>query len=230
MSDIYHQDPEFRVFCKGLKHREDQLEHRKEELRETDEELVRAVTHNSELEASLKAKEDELELSRGVTAENVDLQLKVADLTAELKAKVAEIDRLKGELSVSADKLAATISESVSLEDALGISRSELTGERKASSRQVAGLEGLVKELEAGLTSLQGQMASLKVEEANQHSQPSTSRASADQGVPHHLYELWVHAEARLNMYKAFYAEGKATEAEVQAVHAEARAARESYG
>lgn len=43
------------------------------ELEERDEELVRAIARNSELEALLKAMEDELELSQGVTAENADL-------------------------------------------------------------------------------------------------------------------------------------------------------------
>ncbi|XP_070029629.1 spindle pole body component 110-like [Nicotiana sylvestris] len=167
ISDMYHQDPEFQVFHEGLKQREDQLERKIEELRERDEELVKDVARNSEIEASLKAKEDELELSRGVTAENADLQLKVADLTAELSAKVAEIEGLKGKLNVSANKLAAAISESVSLENTLRISKSELTREREASGRQVAWLEQRVNELEAELVALKGQMASLRAEEAS---------------------------------------------------------------
>ncbi|XP_070007531.1 structural maintenance of chromosomes protein 4-like [Nicotiana sylvestris] len=210
MSDIYHQDPEFQVFRERIKQREDQLESNIEELKERDEELVKAVARNSELEASLK--------------------LKVADLTAELSVKVTDIEGLKGELNVDADKLAATICDSVSLEDALRISRSELTGEREASGRQVAGLKGRVKELEVELATLKGQMASLRAEETSRRSQPSMSRALADPGVPRHLYELWVHAEARLDRYKAFHSEGRATEVEVQAVHAKARAVCESCG
>nr|XP_009791020.1 PREDICTED: uncharacterized protein LOC104238381 [Nicotiana sylvestris] len=65
VADIYHRDPEFQVFREGLKQREDQLECKIEELREKDEELVKVVSRNSELEVSLKPKEDELELSRG---------------------------------------------------------------------------------------------------------------------------------------------------------------------
>ncbi|XP_070010812.1 spindle pole body component 110-like [Nicotiana sylvestris] len=215
MANIYHQDPEFQVFREGLKHREDQLECKIEELRERDKELMKVVARNSELEVSLKAKEDELELSRGVTAENADLQAKVVDLTTGLSTKVAEIEGLKGELNVSADKLAAAISESVSLEDALRISRSELTEEKKASGHRVAGLEGRVKELEPKLTAINGQMALLWAEDTCQRSQPSMSRASTDPVVPRHLCELWVHAEARLDAYKAFHTEGRATKAEV---------------
>ncbi|XP_070020682.1 uncharacterized protein [Nicotiana sylvestris] len=162
MSDIYHQDPEFQVFREGLKQREDQLERKIEELRERDEEFVKFVAQFIELEASLKADEYELELSKGVTAENADLQVKVDDLTAELSAKVAKIEGLKGELIVSTDEPAKAISESVSLEDALRISRSELTREREAYGRHVAGLEGRVKEAE--LAALKGQMASPRAE------------------------------------------------------------------
>lgn len=67
--------------------------------------------------------------------------MKIAGLNAELSAKTMEIDGLKGELNASADKLVAAIFETVSLEDALCISRSELAGEREASGRQVAEFE-----------------------------------------------------------------------------------------
>ncbi|XP_070025677.1 uncharacterized protein [Nicotiana sylvestris] len=137
--------------------KEDQMERKVKELKERDEELMKAVARNSELEASLRANEDELELSRGVMAENVDLQARVADLTAELSAKAAEIEGLKGELDVGVDKMATTIFEMVLLEDALCICRSELTGEREASNLKVAGLEGHVKELEAELSVLNRQ-------------------------------------------------------------------------
>ncbi|XP_009768145.1 uncharacterized protein [Nicotiana sylvestris] len=189
---------------------------------------MKFVARDSELEASLKVKDGELELGRGVMAENADLQAKVAGLTAELNAKATEVEGLKGELSVSIDKLAATISESVSLEDALHISRSELTEEKEASGCEVAGLEGRVKELEAELAALNGQLASLRAEDASRRSQPSMSRASANPVVPRHLYELWVYAEAWLDVYKAFHAEGWATKVEVQAVHTEVSASREA--
>lgn len=43
------------------------------ELRERDEDLVRLFARNSELEASFKVGEDELELSKGLTVENADI-------------------------------------------------------------------------------------------------------------------------------------------------------------
>lgn len=145
MSDLYRQDPEFQVFREGLKQRESQLENRVAELEERDEELVRAVARNNELESPLKTKEDELELSRGVIAENADLQLKMAGLSTELSAKIAKIDGLRGELNASADKLSTAISETVSLEDALGLSRSELTREKAASNSRVVELERRIR-------------------------------------------------------------------------------------
>lgn len=74
-----------------------------DELKERDEELVRVVAHSSELEASFKAREDEVKLRKGLTAENDDLQARVADLTAKLSAKVAEIEGLKGKIGICAD-------------------------------------------------------------------------------------------------------------------------------
>ncbi|XP_070023106.1 uncharacterized protein [Nicotiana sylvestris] len=179
MADIYNQDPDFQLFCKGLKQREDQLARKVEELRERDEDLMKAIACNSELEVSLKVKEDELELSRGVMAENTNLQEKVASLTTQLGKKATEIDGLMGELSVSADKLATAISEAAVLENTLCTYRWELTKEKEASTLKVAELEGHVKELEAEISALTGQVASLRTEDARRHSQPSADgRAS----------------------------------------------------
>ncbi|XP_070010224.1 protein CROWDED NUCLEI 2-like [Nicotiana sylvestris] len=167
MADIYTQHPDFQLFHEGLKQREDQLARKVEDLRERDEDLMKVVARNSELEASLKTKKDELELSRGVMAENADLQAKVASLTIKLGTKSAEIDELKVELNVSVDRLAAVISEATVLEDALRVYRSERTKEEKASALKVARLEGCVKELEAELSVLIGQVALLRTKDAS---------------------------------------------------------------
>ncbi|XP_019238116.1 PREDICTED: uncharacterized protein LOC109218216 [Nicotiana attenuata] len=184
VADLYRQDPEFQVFREGLKEREAQLERRGAELEVADGELVRAVARNSKLEALLRAKDDELELNRGVAAENADLQQRVAGLTADLDVRKAEIDRLKGELGANADKLAA----------------------------------------------LQRQVALPRSEEAGCHSRPSSSRPQSGRGPHRSTHEIWVYAEARLNIYRALHAEGRATETEVQAVRKEAHTARESCG
>ncbi|XP_070011152.1 uncharacterized protein [Nicotiana sylvestris] len=190
MTDIYYQDPEFQMFREGLKQREAQLERRVAEMEDRDEELVRAITRNNELEALLKAREDELELSQGVImmAENADLQLKVADLNVEMNAKIEEIGGLKGELNAIVDKLAAAISETVSLEDALYMSRSELTREREASGSQVAELKRRIGELGAELSLLQRQVAPPRAGEIYRRPRPSTSRPLAGQGSTRCLF------------------------------------------
>lgn len=163
-------------------------------------------------------------------AKNANLQERVAGLTAELNAKAVEVEGLKGELSVGADKYVETIYGTASLQSALCVCRLELAEEKETSSRKVIGLEGRVIELEAQLDALNGQMVSLRVEEASHLSQPSTSSASTNPVVPRSLYELWVHKKARLDAYKSFYANGRAIEVELQAVHTEGSAAREAYG
>nr|XP_009800553.1 PREDICTED: uncharacterized protein LOC104246442 [Nicotiana sylvestris] len=152
----------------------------------------------------------------------------MASLTVKLGTKAADINEFKGELSVIVDKLATVIFEAAILEDTLCVCRSELTKEKEASALKVTGLEGCVKELEEELSALTGQVASLRTEDMRRHSQPSTSRASADPIVPRCLYELWVHAEAQLDVYKALQASGRASEVELQDKHSKARAAREA--
>lgn len=151
---------------------------------------MKAIARNSELEVSLKTKEDELELSRDVMVENADLQAKVAGLTTELGMKLAKIDELRGELTMSADRLTTTISEAMILEDALRTCKSERDKEEDTFVLKVAGLEGHVKELEAKLSVLTRQVASLRIENASQRPHPSAFRASADTVVHRRLYEL----------------------------------------
>ncbi|XP_019259241.1 PREDICTED: uncharacterized protein LOC109237389 [Nicotiana attenuata] len=217
MADIYNQDPDFQLFREGLKQREDQLARKVEELREREEDLMKAIARNSELEASLKVKEDELELIRGV-----------ANLTTELDTKTMEINEFKGELGVSSDRFATVVSEAAVLEDALCVCRSELTKEKEASALKIAVLEGRVQGLEAELSALNKKMDSLKAEDVRRQSQPSTSYAPVDPVVPRRLYELWVHAEAQLDAYKALHVDGRASEVELRDVRAKARAAREA--
>lgn len=160
------------------------MEHRWAELEEVNSELMRIVAHNNELEMLLREKDDELELSCGVAAENVDLQRRVAELTAELDARVMEINGLKGELSVSADKV----------------------------------------------VELQGQVVPPSSEEVVHLSQPSSSRSLSGRDPRRNAYEIWVFAEAKLDVYRYLHVEGRATEEEVQARRTETRAAHESCG
>ncbi|XP_070022406.1 autophagy-related protein 16-like [Nicotiana sylvestris] len=134
---------------------------------------MKAIDRSSELEAALKAREDELELSRGVVAKNADLQAKVASLTAELDMKMAEVDELKGELSVNADRLAhaerervSFVSEATVSEDSLHVYRLERAKDMETSALKTAELEGRIHGLEAELSALNEQVASLKSEDA----------------------------------------------------------------
>ncbi|XP_070021923.1 uncharacterized protein [Nicotiana sylvestris] len=141
---VLTQDNRFQLFCDRLKQKE-----------------------KDELEAALKAKEDKFEVSKGVMAENVDLQAWVATLTAELGRREVEVVDLRGELGVKADELAraekgrvTVVSEVVALEDALRVCRSKHDNEVETSALKVARLEERIQDLEAELSALNKQVVS----------------------------------------------------------------------
>ncbi|XP_075097235.1 uncharacterized protein LOC142174823 [Nicotiana tabacum] len=105
LADVFTQDGEFQLLRDELKQKDDELTKKDEELREREDELMRAIARCSELEAALKAKEEELEVSKGVMAENADLQMQVASLTIELEQKEVRAVDLRGELSAKVDEL-----------------------------------------------------------------------------------------------------------------------------
>lgn len=185
------------MFHERLKHREDLLARKVEELREWDEDLVKAIARNSELEAFLNVKEDELDFSRGVVTENADLHAKVDGLIAVLNTKSAKVIEIKSEMNVGVDRFEATISEAAISEDALHTSRSEWAKEEEVYALKVARLEGCIKELEAELSVLTGKVSLLRMEDASRHQQPSTSRTLAEPILPRHSYKLWFYVEAR---------------------------------
>lgn len=75
-----------------------------EEMKERDYELIKAIVIATK--ATLKAKEDEIEMSKWVMAENVNLQVRVDSLTAELGWIKMEAVDLRGELCVKVEELA----------------------------------------------------------------------------------------------------------------------------
>lgn len=146
--------------------------HKVEVLKERDEDLIKAVAHSSELEAALKFREDQLELSKGVVAENFNLQAKAAYLTVELGIKMVEVYELKGGLSVNTDILAhakkqraTAIFEAAVLKDALHICRFKWAKEMEASTLKIVGLEGRIQGLETELSALNEQVALFKRED-----------------------------------------------------------------
>ncbi|XP_070025859.1 nuclear matrix constituent protein 1-like [Nicotiana sylvestris] len=225
------------MFHDGLKQKEKLLAQKVEVLKERDEELMKAIARCSELEAALKAKEDEYEVSKGVMAENVDLQARMATLTAELDRRAAEAIDLRGELSVKTNRLAraerdraTAISKVAALEDALRVCRSERENEIETSTLKVVRFEERIQDLEAELSVLNEQVNALKAEDVRRQLQPSTTHASADPVVSRELYEMWVHVEARLDVYKSLQANGKVFEVELRDVRVKACATRMSCG
>ncbi|XP_019232313.1 PREDICTED: myosin heavy chain, clone 203-like [Nicotiana attenuata] len=237
LADFLNQDGEFQSLRDGLKQKDDELMKKDEELRERGDELMRAIGRCNELEATLKAKEDELEVSKGVMAENTDLQMQVASLTAKLGQREEKAVDLRGELSAKVEELnraekgrMAAMAEVAALEDALRVCRSERDNEVETSALKVARLEERMQGLEAELSGLNEQAVVLKDEEVRRQSQSSKSHTSANPGVPRELYEMWVHAEAQLDVYKSLKAIGKISEKELEGVRVKARAACEAYG
>ncbi|XP_019244425.1 PREDICTED: uncharacterized protein LOC109224291 [Nicotiana attenuata] len=174
LADVFTQDSNFQLFRDGLKQKEEELAQKVNELKERDDELTRAIGRCSKLEAALKAKDDELEVSKGITAENADLQARVAALTAELGRREAEAVDLRGELSTKADDLAraekgriTVVSEVATVEGALRVSRSKRDNKLETPALKVARLEKQIQDLEAELSVSNDQAAALKIEEAN---------------------------------------------------------------
>ncbi|XP_019258756.1 PREDICTED: uncharacterized protein LOC109236972 [Nicotiana attenuata] len=138
LADVFTQDSNFQLFRDGLKQREEELVQKVEELKERDDELMRAIGRCSELEVALKAKDDVLEMSKGITAKNTDLQA-------------------RGRVTV--------VSEIAALEDALRVCRSEQDKEVETSALKVARLEKRIQDLEAELSVLNDQVVALKAKE-----------------------------------------------------------------
>lgn len=158
---------------------------------------MRAISRCNELETALKAKEDELEVSKGLMAENADLQGCVASLTAKLGQREAKVVDLRGELSVKIKELTraekgrvAAMAETTALEEALRVCRFERENELGTLALMVARLKKRIQDLEAELSGLNEQVITLKAEEARRQLQPSTSHTSTDHGVPRELYEM----------------------------------------
>ncbi|XP_070013422.1 uncharacterized protein [Nicotiana sylvestris] len=153
-----NQDSEFNALRGGLKQKDDELMKKDEELRERDNELMRAIGRCSELEAALKAREDELELA-SLRAELGQREESVVDLRGELSAKAEELSHAeKGRM--------AAMAEAVALEDSLRVCRSEQANEVETSALKVARLEERIQGLEVELSRLNEQVVVLRAEEA----------------------------------------------------------------
>ncbi|XP_009770391.1 uncharacterized protein [Nicotiana sylvestris] len=175
----------------------DKIKKKDEELKEKYEEIMRAIGQCSMLEETLRSKEDELEVSKGVMAENTDLRAQVASLIVDLEQSEARVVTLGAELSTRVEELnlaertrMSTVVEATTLEGIQRVCRSEQASETETSALKLERLEELIKGLEAKLYGLNEQVITLKAEKEKQQVQPSTSHTSADPSVSRELYKM----------------------------------------
>ncbi|XP_070029751.1 uncharacterized protein [Nicotiana sylvestris] len=217
--------------------KDEEIKEKDEEMKEKDEELMRSIGWCSVLEEEPRAKEVEHEVSKGVMAKNADLQTHVASLRVEIKQSKARAVNLRGELSTRVEELGraektrmTAVIEEATLGGALRVCRSERAIEAETLELNEASFEERIRDLEAELSKLNEQVIALRVEKAQVQAQPSTSHTFAAPGVSRELYEMWVHVEAQLEIYKSLKIAGKIFEAEFEEIRVKARAAHDAYG
>ncbi|XP_070017795.1 uncharacterized protein [Nicotiana sylvestris] len=156
------------------------LQSLREELELKDEDLVQSIGRCSKLEGLLRAKEEELEVGKGVTTECVDLQAKmvalqaeleqsatrVAGLSVELAKKVTELERKAVELDMIEKAQAAALARVEASEDSIRVLRSERATERKTTALKEARLDERIGGLERDVSSLGDQIVTLEAERA----------------------------------------------------------------
>ncbi|XP_070040783.1 peroxisomal and mitochondrial division factor 1-like [Nicotiana tomentosiformis] len=117
----------------------------RDELKQKDDELMKVISKCSELEGELRDKEEELEMSKRVEAECVDLQTQVVSLRAELKQCTIRADVLNSEVAEKSAELekaksarlvaSAKVAE---LEDSIRVLRSERANDMVAATLREA--------------------------------------------------------------------------------------------
>nr|XP_016437568.1 PREDICTED: cingulin-like [Nicotiana tabacum] len=165
-----------------------------EELEKRDQELMQSIRRSSELEELLRAKDEELELGKGVSIEwNL----------AELERKVSELENTENARASASTRQAA-------LEDTIRVLQSEQKSEKATTMLREARLEERIGEIDQEASNLGDWVAILEVEKAQLLAQVESASAA----IRRHLHELWVHAEAQRGIYKR--ARAKAREARVK--------------
>ncbi|XP_070029779.1 uncharacterized protein [Nicotiana sylvestris] len=198
----------------------------REELEKRDEELMRSIRRCSELEELLHAKDKELEVGKGISAECEDLQAKVLSLRAELEQNASRVDRLSAEWAEKVVELEKKVAE---------LERAD--GARVSALARVATLEDTIRvlkfeqesERETATLSLGDRFAALEAKKAQLLAQ-APSQEFASSTVPCRLYELWVHAEAQRDIYKGLWEAGSVPEAAFEDARAKEREAHIACG
>ncbi|XP_070049879.1 uncharacterized protein [Nicotiana tomentosiformis] len=170
----------------------------RDELEEKDNELVKAIEKCSVLEGTLKNKEKELQISRGVEAQCSDLQAQLEALNGEVAEKQSKLEKAKSSHLDARRKLEM-------LELANRALQAERENDQSTTKAKEDRLEERRGELEKDNSILHDRVAALEAEKAQLLALPSSSRTSYFPNVPRELYEEWIHAKAHLDVFRGFY-------------------------
>ncbi|XP_009764559.1 uncharacterized protein [Nicotiana sylvestris] len=208
----------------------DNFQSLRDELRQKDDELVRVIGKCSELEGALRAKEDELEVSRGVRAECDDLQSQVASQRAELEQSSTRADDLSDELIGKTAELGkdeearmTALARVATSEEVIRVLKFERASEAEAAVLREASLEERVGELEGEVSNLNDQVAALEAEKTQLLARPSFSHTSTYPDVAGDSYEKWIDVKAQLDIFRDLMAAGRVTEVEFEGARDKAR-------
>ncbi|XP_019252733.1 PREDICTED: uncharacterized protein LOC109231528 [Nicotiana attenuata] len=211
-----------------------------EELEKRDQQLMEAIRRSSVLEEKLRAKDEELELGKGVAAECEHLQVKlrsmqsemdqnlirVEAMSAEWMGKLTELERKVACLENIESAWSSALARTAALENTIRVLQSEQESERATTTLREARLEESIGEIDRDSSTLVDRVAALEAEKEQLLAQAEYSSAAA----PRHLHELWVHAEAQRDIYKSLWEAGKVTEAAYEGARAKAREAHVNCG
>ncbi|XP_019248404.1 PREDICTED: tropomyosin-2-like [Nicotiana attenuata] len=201
---------------------------------------MEAIHRNSVLEEQLRAKDEELELGKGVAAECEHLQeklrsmqsemdqnlIRVEAMSAEWMGKLTELERKVACLENIERAWSSALARAAPLENTIRVLQSEQESERATTTLREARLEEHIGEIDRNASTLADRVAALEAEKEQLLVQVESSSAAA----PPHLHELWVHAESQRDIYKSLWEAGKVTEAAYVGVREKAREARVNCG
>ncbi|XP_070022324.1 uncharacterized protein [Nicotiana sylvestris] len=196
----------------------------RKELEKSDEDLMRSIRRCSELEELLHAKNEEIEVGKGITAECEDLQAKVLSIRAELEQNAARVDALSAEwvekvvelekkvaeLEQAEDGRVPTLARAAALEDTIPILKSEQESERATTTMREVRLEERIGKIDREASNFGDRVVTLEAEKAQLLAQ--------------------VHAEAQQDIYKGLWEAGIVPEAAFKDAQAKSREARVADG
>ncbi|XP_070035180.1 uncharacterized protein [Nicotiana tomentosiformis] len=145
----------------------------RDELKEKDDELVKSIEKCNVLEGTLRSREEELEVSRGVEAQCSDIQAQVVELRMQLEESQLQLEGLNGEIVEKWSELEKAKSFRLDalrkleiLELANSTLRSERENDQSTTKAKEDRLEGRVGELEKDNILLHDHVVPLEAEKA----------------------------------------------------------------